>query len=253
MRDTTNHEGRAVRSLTEMFDMIGERFLEFPFTKGTAQEVEFLIGLLALTPKHQVLDVACGPGRHSVEMARRGINVVGVDISDKLLAVARKTAELEGVTTAEFVKADARDIPYTDQFDAAICLCEGAFGLLESDTENERVLHSIFKSLKPGGRVALTALSVLSLLRRQRDLSGFDPQTNLLERNEMHAVEGGTEEEFRFHERYYDFPGLKLLLDRVGFRHILGFGCRAGDYAARAITLDDYEILAYAEKPLERV
>ena len=60
------------------------------------------------------------------------------------------------------------------------------------------------------------------------------------------------EELFRFHERYYDFPGLKLLLDRVGFRHILGFGCRAGEYSARAITLDDYEILVYAEKPAER-
>ena len=235
-----------------MFDMLGERFLEFPFTKGTGQEVEFLIGLLSLTPRHRVLDVACGPGRHSVEMARRGIKVVGVDISDKLLAIARKTAELENVATVEFVKADARDIPYTDEFDAAICLCEGAFGLLESDTENERVLNSIFKALKPGGKMALTALSLLSLLRRQKDLSGFDPQTNLLERNEMHAVEGGTEELFRFHERYYDFPGLKLLLDRVGFRHILGFGCRAGDYSARAITLDDIEILVYAEKPAER-
>jgi len=251
MRDN-NHDDRAVRTLSDMFDMLGERFLEFPFTKGTGQEVEFLIGLLSLTPRHRVLDVACGPGRHSVEMARRGIKVVGVDISDKLLAIARKTAELENVATVEFVKADARDIPYTDEFDAAICLCEGAFGLLESDTENERVLNSIFKALKPGGKMALTALSLLSLLRRQKDLSGFDPQTNLLERNEMHAVEGGTEELFRFHERYYDFPGLKLLLDRVGFRHILGFGCRAGDYSARAITLDDIEILVYAEKPAER-
>ncbi len=243
---------RAPRSLREMFDLLGEGFLELPFTQGTAQEVDFLVGLLQLTPKHRVLDVACGPGRHSVELARRGMKVVGVDLSDKLLTIARKTAELEGVTSVEFVKADAREIPYANEFDAAICLCEGAFGLLESDTENERVLLSIHNALKPGGRMVLTALSLLYLVRHQKDLSGFDPQTNLLERQEMHAVEGGAEELFRFHERYYDFPGLKLLLDRVGFRHILGFGCRAGDYAARAITLDDIEILVHAEKPANK-
>jgi len=67
--------------------------------------------------------------------------------------------------------------------------------------------------------------------------------------NEMHAVEGGAEELFRFHERYYDFPGLKLQLEDAGFRHILGFGCRVGDYARRAITIDDVELLIYAEKP----
>jgi SAM-dependent methyltransferase len=248
----TQKDGRSARTLSEMFDLVGERFLDLPFTQGTAQEVEFLIGLLSLTSRQKVLDVACGPGRHSVELARHGLKVTGIDISDKLLAIARKTADLEEVKSVEFVKADARDIPYEDEFDAAICLCEGAFGLLESDHENERVLNSIYKSLKPGGKMALTALSLLSLLRRHQDLSGFDPQTNLLERHEMHAVEGGTEELFRFHERYYDFPGLKLLLDRVGFRHILGFGCRAGEYSARAITLDDVEILVYAEKPVER-
>lgn len=247
-----NHEEPSVRTLSEMFDVLGERYLEMPFAKGTAQEVDFLSGLLSLSVKDRVIDVACGPGRHAVEFARRGIRVTGVDISDKLLAIARKTADLEKVTTVEFVKADARDIPYENEFDAAVCLCEGAFGVLESDTENERVLNSIFKALKPGGRLGLTALSLLSLLRHSKDLSGFDPQTNLLERFEMHAVEGGTEEMFRFHERYYSFPELKLLLDRIGFRHILGFGCRAGEYSTRAITLDDIEILVYAEKPAER-
>src|SRR5512140_1598080 len=248
-----NHEGATIRSLSEMFDLLGERYLDLPFAKGTAQEVDYLSGLLSLKPKDHVLDVACGPGRHTIEFGRRGVKVTGVDISDKLLAIARKTAELEKVTSVEFVKADAREIPYENEFDAAICLCEGAFGVLESDTENERVLNSIFKALKPGGRMALTALSLLSLLRHSKDLSGFDPQTNLLERFEMHAVEGGTEEMFRFHERYYDFPGLKLLLDRIGFRHILGFGCRAGEYSARAITLDDLEVLVYAGNPAESV
>ena len=179
------------------------------------------------------------------------MRVTGVDLSDRLLALAVRTAELEGVTTVEFVKGDAREIPYNEEFDAAICLCEGAFGLLESDIENERVLNAIFRSLKPGGRMALTCLSLYNLIKKGGDLTAFDPQTNMYEREEMIQVEGGSEELFRFHERYYDFPGLKILLERVGFRHILGFGCRAGEYSRRAITLDDVEILVYAQKPLK--
>ena len=237
------------RSLQELFEMIGDRYLQLPFTKGTDQEVEFLAEVLQLAPRHKLLDVACGPGRHTIALGRKGYKVVGVDLSDKLLNIARKSAELEGVKGVEFVKSDARDIPYQDEFDAAICLCEGAFGLLASDMENERVLSSIFRALKPGGKMALTALSLLYLLRHEDDLSAFDPQTNQLERIERIEVEEGGEELFRIHERYYDFPGLKLQLERIGFRHILGFGCRAGDYARRAITVDDMEILAYAEKP----
>jgi ubiquinone/menaquinone biosynthesis C-methylase UbiE len=240
---------REARTLHEMFEMIGERFLQLPFTQGTDQEVEFLIDLFQLTPKHRVLDVACGPGRHALALAKKGIKVTGVDISDRLLAIARRSAELDNVKNVEFVKADARAIPYNEEFDAAVCLCEGAFGLLESDMENERVLQAIFRSMKPGGKLALTCLSLYHLLAHGHALDNFDPQTNMLEREEMIEVEGGTTERFRFHERYYDFPGLKLLLERVGFRHILGFGCRAGDYARRAITLDDLELLVYAERP----
>jgi ubiquinone/menaquinone biosynthesis C-methylase UbiE len=244
-------QARDARSLREMFDMIGDRFLDLPFTKGTGQEVEFLVEMLELTPKDRMLDLACGPGRHAVALGKLGIHVTGVDLSDRLLALAARTAELEGVTTVEFVKGDAREIPYNEEFDAAICLCEGAFGLLESDIENERVLNAIYRALKPGGRMALTCLSLYNLIRKGGDLSDFDPQTNMYEREEMIQVEGGSEELFRFHERYYDFPGLKILLERVGFRHILGFGCRAGEYSRRAITLDDVEILVYAQKPLK--
>lgn len=242
-------QSRDARSLREMFEMIGERFLDLPFTQGTTQEVEFLVDMLELNPNHRILDVACGPGRHTIGLGKLGMNVTGVDLSDRLLALAKQTAELEEVTTVQFVKGDAREIPYNEEFDAAICLCQGAFGLLESDIENERVLNAIHRALKPGGKMALTCLSLYNLLKKGGDLSEFDPQTNMYEREELIQVEEGGEQLFRFHERYYDFPGIKLLLERIGFRHILGFGCRAGEYSRRAITLDDVEILVYAEKP----
>src|SRR5689334_24925518 len=62
------------------------------FTKGTTQEVDFLVDALALEPGVRVLDAGCGPGRHSLELARRGINVVGVDASPEFIALARKAA-----------------------------------------------------------------------------------------------------------------------------------------------------------------
>ncbi len=54
---------------------------------GTAQEVEFLVQVLGLEPGMTVLDVGCGPGRHAVALAKRGISVVAVDISERFLEV----------------------------------------------------------------------------------------------------------------------------------------------------------------------
>src|SRR5215831_16355018 len=73
----------------------------------------------------RVLDVGCGPGRHAHALARRGIEVVGVDISRRFVDLAAA----EAPPGATFVRADARALPYDAEFDAAISLCQGAFGL----------------------------------------------------------------------------------------------------------------------------
>ena len=112
-------------------DHLGAAYLRYSFTKGTEQEVAFLVDELALEPGARVLDVGCGPGRHATALAERGIEVVGVDLSWRFVAVAAAAATPRFVRTARFVQADARSLPIRDDsFDAALSLCQGAFGLL---------------------------------------------------------------------------------------------------------------------------
>ncbi len=220
-----------------------------PFGREVAQEAEFLIELLELKPDSAILDVASGAGRHALELARREFrNVTALDLSDQLLGIGGRCAETLGLTV-KFVKGDARKAHGKDLYDAALILGGGAFGLQESDTENYAILDATFAALKPGGRLALSAMNLLYLIRHRQDLSGFDPQTNFLTTTERVQIEGDVVEELPLHERYYVLPGIRNDLGRVGFRNIMGFGADAGRYSSRAITTDDPEILVYAVKP----
>jgi ubiquinone/menaquinone biosynthesis C-methylase UbiE len=214
-----------------------------------AQEVGFLIELMDLKPDEAILDVASGAGRHALELARRRFrNVTAVDLSDQLLSIGRKTAESLGLEV-NFTKADASKRHAQEAYDAALVLGGGAFGLLESDEENQAILDATYAALKPGGRIALTAMNLLYLIRHEKDLSGFDPQTHYFSTTEPVAVEGDVVEELPVRERCYVFPGIKRDLERAGFRNVIGFGAEPGRFSSRAISTDSPDILAYAVKP----
>jgi 2-polyprenyl-3-methyl-5-hydroxy-6-metoxy-1,4-benzoquinol methylase len=222
-----------------------------PLGREVAAEMEFLIELLKLKPEEKILDVASGAGRHALELARRGFHhVTALDLSDQLLAIGKRTAEALDLQV-RFLKGDARKQAEKGEYDVALVLGGGAFGLMESDTENTRILDATFAALKPGGRIAISAMNLLYLIRHGKDLSGFDPQTNYLSTTEPVAVEGDVVEELPLRERYYVFPGLKRDLTRAGFRNVMGFGADAGRYSSRAISTDDPEILLYAVKPAD--
>lgn len=220
-----------------------------PFGREVAQEVDFLIQLMDLKPDEAILDVAAGAGRHALELARRGFtNVTAMDPSDQLLGIgARCAASLD--LKVKFLKGDAQKPAGKDAYDAALVLGGGAFGLMESDKENVQVLDAVFDALKPGGRLALSAMSLLNLLRHRTELANFDPDTNYLTTTEQVPVEGDTIEEFPLHERYYVVPGLRNDLLRIGFRNIMAFGADSGRFSSRSVTTDDPEILMSAVKP----
>src|SRR5439155_23459203 len=96
------------------------------FTKGTEQEIDFLVEAMRLQPGMRVLDVGCGPGRHSLALARRGYDVVGVDHSGEFVRLARQAAEAEQLAAA-FEELDVRALDRPGEFDAPICLCQGGF------------------------------------------------------------------------------------------------------------------------------
>jgi SAM-dependent methyltransferase len=134
---------------------MGEAYLRYSFTKGTVQEVDHVVKALGLSAGDRVLDVGCGPGRHAHELARRGMVVHGIDISDRFVDIARDDAP-DGAT---FERLDARSLVFDGEFDAVICLCQGAFGLMTASGEDDVVVEGMVRALRPGGRLALSAFS----------------------------------------------------------------------------------------------
>ena len=128
-------------------EFLGTAYLRNAFTMGTEQEVGFLVETLGLEPGMTVLDVGCGPGRHSLALARRGITVDGVDLAPDFVRLATEAATAEDLP-ATFRELDVRDLDVDGHYDAVVCLCQGGFGLLGGDDE-EDVLRRIARAVRP--------------------------------------------------------------------------------------------------------
>jgi SAM-dependent methyltransferase len=115
----------------------------------TRPAIEFIAAELGLARGARILDLCCGPGRHAVELAQRGFDVVGLDVSSGYIALAQQLAEREGVR-ATFLAGDMRRIPFEQHFDAIINVGT-SFGFFDSDAENARAIQAAARALKPQG------------------------------------------------------------------------------------------------------
>jgi SAM-dependent methyltransferase len=217
------------------------------FTKGTEQEVGFLVDALGLHARERVLDVGCGPGRHALALARRGIAVVGVDLSEDFVALARDSAAGEGLP-ARFEILDVRELSYDGEFDAAVCLCQGGFGLLGGRDE-PAVFDRIAASLRPAGRLALTAFSAAFALRYLENGETFDAATGVLHERATVRNEEGVEKMFDAWTTCFTARELELLAARAGLDVDGVHGVAPGRYGTAAPTLDHPELLLLARRP----
>jgi SAM-dependent methyltransferase len=233
------------RWYARLYDDLGARYDDFPFTRGTEQEVGFLCSELGLEPSTRVLDVGCGSGRHAVELAARALSVTGVDLSLRLLELGLARARARGVLV-NLIHADARDLDFHGTFDVALSLCEGAFGLLESDSENRRVLDGMRRSLRPGGWLALNALNRAHQESRPADFPGHDRRTGWTEHAETMTLESGRQRIVRYRERAFHAEELGDLLRAAGFAVRSVYGCRYGDFGRHAVEAGYPELLAIA-------
>jgi len=205
----------------------------------TRKEVDMVIELLGLKPEDRILDLCCGHGRHSLELARRGfLNVEGLDISHYLIRRARAQAKKEGLKV-RFRVGDARKLPYPpDSFDVVI-LMGNSFGYFDTPSEDLRVLREVIRVLKPGGKVLIDVadgdylrqtyqkrswewIDKRLFVCRERSLSS-DKQ-RLITREIITDVNRGVVTERFYAVRLYNRERLEVLLRSAGFGDITFHG-----------------------------
>jgi SAM-dependent methyltransferase len=200
----------------------------------TRFEVGFVENALRLAPQSRVLDAPCGVGRHSIELARRGYHVTGIDIAPPLLDDARQKAKEHGVKV-RWEQRDMRDLPWKGEFDAAFCFW-GSFGYFDDDG-NADFLDSISCALKPGGRFLLDTHVAETLLPRLVEQRGWKEVGNITVLEERHYdhVSAQTTTEWTLIQdgrmfkgssviRLYTFNELSKLLERFGFGNFEAYG-----------------------------
>jgi len=236
------------------FNRHAPNYMDEVFTKNTKKEVDFIEEELNLPKGSLILDVGCGTGRHAIELAKRGYKVTGIDISKEMLKEAKKRCREEAVSV-NFKQSDATDFKVEELYDACICLCEGAFGLLsEGEDPLERdmkILRNINQALKPGAKFLLTALNGLRMIRIYNDedvKNGvFDP-INIVENHPMSDYIKDAPEDLILREKGFVPTELIHMLKTMGFLVENIWGGTAGSWNREELKMDEMEIMIVSKK-----
>ncbi len=246
-----------------LFENYGMKYDKESFTQGTIGECDFIEKEINFNKNIKILDIGCGTGRHSIELAKRGYRVTGIDLSHSLLKRAKEKAKKFKIKV-DFKKADARNLTFQREFDLVIMLCEGAFPLMETDEMNYQILHNASKALKQKGKFIFTTLnglfplfhSVKDFLASQTregnatyDKNTFDLMT--FRDYNITTVEDdfGKEKQLHCNERYYVPSEITWLLKSLNYKGINIYGAKIGAFSRKdRLSTEDYEMLVIAEK-----
>ena len=223
----------------------------------TAREIAFIIDKLAPPPGAAILDLCCGQGRHAIELAKLGHQVTGLDLTPFLLEAGEKAAEAAGVDV-RFVQGDMRRIPFEAEFDAVVNLFT-AFGYFDSDEEDQQVLASVERCLKPGGMFLVDQSHMLWAVRdfEPRGRREYDDGTVLCEEREFDARTSrfithatyikpdGSRAERRNQIRCYTCSELTGMLGRAGLDVVGVFG----DFDGGELVMESRRLILIARKP----
>lgn len=246
-----------------LFENYGQKYDSECFTQGTVGECDFLEAEFGHDKFLKILDIGCGTGRHSIELTKRGYKITGIDLSESQLERAREKAVAAGVKI-EFLKHDARALPFNEEFDTAIMLCEGGFPLMETDEMNFEILKNVARSLNKNGKFIFTTLNGLFPLYHSVEQfcdsskgegnatyrsNSFDLMT-FRDHNITEFVDDlGNKKTLDCNERYYVPSEITWLLKTLGFKKIEIFGAKLGTFSRNdKLTTEDFEMLVIAQK-----
>lgn len=218
-----------------IFDELGVDWEAIVDMRDTENEADFIQDTVA--KKGFVLDLCCGTGRHIVVLAGRGCNVAGMDVSKKLLAIA-KLRMTQAKVRLPLVRADMRFFPFRDGVFAAILNMFTSFGYLPSESEDALSLLEINRTLKAKGKFLLDLANRDHIIKgfRERDWAEFAP-FYLLEKRELDfkasrlssqwtliEKKTGRTKFIQHNVRLYTYARIEQLLNEAGLaiRHIFG-------------------------------
>jgi SAM-dependent methyltransferase len=192
------------------------------------READFIEDSLGVAKGAMVLDLACGTGRHAIELSKRGYNVVGFDLSLSMLAKAAEEAE-ERQAQLNFVQGDMREMSFEEMFDGVYCWST-SFGFFEEE-KNALVIQRVHRALKKGGQFLLDVVNRDYVARQSPSLVWFEGDgaicmdemqvdwiTSRMKIKRTMMIEDGRSKEIEFSMRLYALHELGKLLHDAGFR-----------------------------------
>lgn len=205
----------------------------------TSAEAEFIQKQLQLTDGAKLLDVPCGNGRLSIELARRGFQLRGVDIASEFIAEA-KTAATEAGVKVDFHERDMRDLPWIDELDGAFCF-GNSFGYLD-DQGNADFLKAVCRGLQPGAKFVIDTGSIaeclLPVFKEHRSLevggitlvadSVYDHAQGRMF-TEYSFVRDGQTDKRPSSQRIYSYRELSGLLREAGLEPVAAYASLTGE------------------------
>ena len=247
----------------ELFENYALKYDDEVYTKGTIDECDFIEKEINYNKEIKILDIGCGTGRHSRELAKRGYKVTGIDLSESLLNRAKEIAAKDRLNI-NFQKQDARALTFSNEYDLAIMLCGGSFPLMETDEMNYQILQNATRALKYEGKLIFTTLnglfpifhSVKEFLEshNEDEKAKFnDNSFDLMTFRNYIALDveddSGNKKTLHCNERYYVPSEINWLLKSLNYKNVDIYGAKLGAFSRNdKLTTEDFEMLVVANK-----